>query len=151
MPANTTPIYTLTPNVGQARITAQQASSGRSDCNGTVATDIFKAFTAGSNGSYVREIVVKPAATAAGTATTATNIRVYLSTVGSGSTTSSDTKLIRELSIPSVTAASTTVPTPEFTFPLGFAIPSGMYVHVGSGNTLAASTEFHATVTGGDY
>ena len=151
MPANTSPIYTPTPNVGTARITAQQAGSGKSDGSGTVGTDIFKTFTAGANGSYVRDLTIKPAATAAATTTTATNIRVYLSTVGSGSTTSSDTKLFREIGIPAVSAANTSTPTPDFVIPLGFAIPSGTYIHVGSGNTLAASTEFHTEVVGGDY
>lgn len=151
MPANTTPIYTLTPNIGQARITAQQASSGRSDGGGTVGTDIFKTFTAGSNGSYVRDLVVKAVATAAATNTTATSIRVYRSTVGSGATTSADTKLIRELSIPVVSAANTATPAPDYTIPLGFAMASGDYLHVGSGAAIAANTEFHTTVTGGDY
>lgn len=151
MPANTSPIYTLTPNIGQARITAQQAGSGKSDGSGTVGTDIFKAFTAGANGSFVRDIRIKPAAATAGTTTTATNIRIYLSTVGSGSTTSSDTKLIDEITIPAVTAGSTTAATPQFGVTLNMVIPSGSYIHVGSGNSIAANTEFHATVVGADY
>lgn len=151
MAANIDPIYTLVPNVGTTRITAQQATSGRSDGGGTIATDIFLAFTAGSNGSFVRDIKIKPAATAAATATTATAIRVYISTQGSGATTSANTKLVDEVAVPSVTAASTTTPVPTFSVPLNFAIPSGTFILVGSGAAIAANTEFHVEVIGGDY
>lgn len=151
MAANVAPIFTVLPNVGVTRITAQQATSGRSDGNGTVATDIFLAFSPGSNGSYVREVRIKPAATAAATTTTATSIRIYLSTQSSGATTSANTKLIGEVAVPAVSAASTTVPTPDFTFPLGFAIPSIQFILVGSGATLAANTEFQVVTIGGDY
>lgn len=151
MAANVAPIFTATPNIGVTRITAQQATSGRSDGNGTIATDIFLAFTPGSNGSYVREVRIKPAATAAATATTATSIRIYLSTQSAGSTTSANTKLIGEVAIPTISAASTTVPSPDFTFPLNFAIPSTLFILVGSGATIAANTEHQVVTIGGDY
>jgi len=150
MPANTDPIYTLTPNVGTARITAVQAATARSDGGGTIATDIFKTFTAGSNGSFVREMRVKAAATTA-TTTNATSIRVYFSTVGSGATTSADTKLIGEFAIPAVSAANTTTPSPDFIFPLNVAIPTGSFILVGSGVTIVANTEWQTTCFGGDY
>lgn len=151
MAANTSPIFTLTPNIGTARITAQQASSGRADGSGTVGTDIFLAFSAGAAGSYIREVRVKPTATTAATTTTATSIRIYLSTVNSGSTTSSNTKLLAEIGIPSVSAAATTTPVPDFSFTFNFAIPASTYILVGSGATIAASTEHHVAVIGGDY
>lgn len=151
MTANTNPIYTLTPNIGTARITAQQVGSGKSDGSGTVGTDIFKAFTAGANGSYVNRVLIKPAASTAGTTTTNTSIRVYYSTVGSGSTTSGDTKLLAEINVPAQTAGSTTVPAGEYAQPINRAIPSGSFIHVGSGAAIAAGSEFHVTVDGGDY
>lgn len=151
MPANTSPIFTLTPNTGSARITAQQASSGRNDGNGTVGTDIFLVCSAGSNGTFVSGCRVKAAATAAGTSTTATTIRFYKSSVNTGSTTSSNTKLIGEISIPAITAASTTVATPDYFWPYNKAIGSGEYILAGSGNTLAANTEFQVTAEAGDY
>lgn len=151
MAANIDPIYTVTPNIGMTRITAQQVTSGRGDGNGTIATDIFLAFSAGANGSYVREVRMKPAATAAATTTTATSIRIYISTKNSGATTSADTKLIDEIAIPAVSAAATATPVPVFTLPLNFAIPTGNYILVGSGAAIAASTEFHIVTVGGDY
>lgn len=150
MPANTDPIYTLTPNVGMARITAVQAATARSDGGGTVGTDIFNVFTAGANGSFIKEIRVKAAASTV-TTTNATSIRVYYSTVGSGATTSADTKLISEFAIPAVSAANTTAPSPDFIIPLNVAIPTGSFIHAGSGVTIAANTEWQATAFGGDY
>jgi len=147
----TSPIFPGTVNNGETRITAQQASSGRSDGNGTIGTDIFLAFSAGASGSFVKDIIIKPAATAAATTTTNTSIRVYISTQSSGATTSSNTKLIDEINIPAVSAASTTAPTPTFTIPLNKALESGQYILVGSGATLAANTEFQVIVFGGDY
>lgn len=151
MPANIDPIWVNTPNVDSVRVTAQQAGTGRSDGNGTIATDIFLAFTPGSNGSFLESLIVKAAAATAGTATTATSIRVYLSTQNSGATTSSNTKLIKEFAIPSVTAGSTNTPTPEYTIPMNMRIETAQYVLVGSGAAIAANTEFHVTAVGGDY
>lgn len=151
MAANTTPIFGLTGVLGTTRITAQQANAGRSDGGGTVGTDVFKAATGGTNGTFVKEIRVKAAATAAATNTTATSIRVYASTVGSGATTSADTKLIGEFAIPVVSAANISAPSPDFCFPVNFVVPSGSFLHVGSGAALAANTEFHATAIGMDY
>lgn len=151
MAGNTTPIFAAAGIIGTARITAQQVGAGKSDGSGTIATDIFKCVTGGANGTYVKELRCKAAAATAGTVTTATSIRVYASTVGAGATTSADTKLIAEFAIPAVTAGSTNAPTPDFVIPLNYVIPSGSFLHVGSGAAIAANTEFHATGWGGDY
>ena len=95
MPANTAPIYTLTPNVGRVKITttyAQVKSDGTSA--GSANDFMVKAFTAGANGSYVDTIRFFSVASAAATTGVATTLRAYLSTVASpGATTSSDTFL----------------------------------------------------------
>lgn len=52
MPANTSPIFLLTPNVGRASVST--ANTGR-DGTGTIAT----VFTAGANGSKITEITIK--------------------------------------------------------------------------------------------
>lgn len=151
MAANTSPIFALAGVIGSTRITAQQVGAGKSDGSGTIATDIFKCVTGGANGTYVKELRAKAAASTAGTVTTATSIRVYTSTVGAGATTSADTKLISEFAIPAVTAGSTNAPTPDFIIPLNFVVPNGSFIHVGSGAAIAANTEFHVTGYGGDY
>src|SRR6266566_1177651 len=103
VPANTSPVFTLVPNVGLA---APSAANTKSDGAGTVGTDIFKAFTAGANGSFVTRVRINPVASAAGTATTATVGRVFYSTVTSGATTNANTFLLGEVTLPSVTADS---------------------------------------------
>jgi hypothetical protein len=149
MPANTSPIFTLVPNVGQAKVTA---ANTKSDGTGTVATDVFKAFTAGANGSFVTRVRFNPTASAAGTATTATVARVFYSTVGSGATTGgTDTWLIGEVALPSVSADSSSAPTSPIELMINMAIPTGSFIHVTNHAAPAASTSWQAQVIGGDY
>ncbi len=149
MPANTAPIFTLTPNVGHAKVTAANTSS---QGGGTIASDIFKAFTAGANGSFVTRVQFVPTATAAGTTTTATVGRVFLSTVGSSATTgASDTWLVAEVTLPQVTADSASAPANIIEVMLNFAIPAGTFIHVTNHAAPASSTAWIARVIGGDY
>ena len=69
MPANTSPIFTLTPNVGAASVVA---ANTRSDGNGTIGTDIYKVFTAGSNGAFFNTVRFALTASSAATAAAAT-------------------------------------------------------------------------------
>lgn len=152
---NSDPIYTKTPNVGRVNITAQQVGTGRGDGTGTVGTDIFKVFTAGAQGSFVKEMRIKGVYLAATppASGTATSIRVYTSTVGTGSTTSSDTYLLTEVAIPTLTSlmSATASANPDFIVPLNIALPSGMYILVGSGGGITANTAWTCTCIGGDY
>lgn len=150
MPANTSPIFTLTPNVGKANITAANTSSSGT---GNITTPtIFVAFTAGANGSFVSRLRFNVVATTAGTATTATVGRVYLSTISSGATTGgTDTWLLGEVTLPSVTADSSSAPTNPIEVMLNFAIPSGSTILVSTHAAPAANTSVQATCFGGDY
>jgi hypothetical protein len=150
MPANTAPIFTLTPNVGQVKIT-QSAALANSAGVGTVATDIFKAFTAGANGSLVQRVRFNVVATAAAVSSVATVLRIYLSTVGSGSTTAADTFLLGEVAVPAISAANASNATNYYDFPLNFAIPAGTYIHVSQHAAQTANQSWNATVIGGDY
>lgn len=149
MPANTAPLFALTPNVGTANITAANTNSNGS---GTVGTDIFKAFTAGANGSWVSKVRLNQVATTAGTSTTGTVARIFYSTVGSSTTTGgTNTWLLAEVTIPSVAADSSSAPTNPIEVPLNVAIPSGGFIHVTNHAAPAASTSQQAVVFGGDY
>ena len=150
MPANTSPIFTLTPNVGAVAISA---ANTKSDGTGTaVGTDIFKAFTAGANGSFVTRVRFNPVATTAGTSTTATVGRVYYSTTGSGATTGgTNTFLLGEVTLPSVAADSSSAPTNSVEVMLNIAIPTGSFIHVSTHAAPAANTSIQATCFGGDY
>lgn len=51
MPANTSPIFSITPRVSSVRVSAAATVS---DGTATVGTNIYLAFTPGANGSYIQ-------------------------------------------------------------------------------------------------
>jgi hypothetical protein len=151
MPANISPIFTGTPKVSGTRITTAQANSTGA---GTVGTDYFLAFSAGTNGSYVQRIRFILGGATANTASTAAVLRVYLSTVNAGTTTSANTFLIQEVVAPSQTPnviTGVTAATFPIDVPLNFAIPTGYYLLVGASAVTSANTVWTVTTYGGDY
>jgi len=150
MPANTAPIFTDTPSVGAPK--AISAANTSSAGGGTIGTDIFLIFSAGADGSYVSKVQVQAVATAASTATTATVARLFLSTQSSGATTAgTNTWLLAEVSLPTVTADAPTAATNRVDIPLNVAIPSGYHLLMTTHHAPAANTSQHAVVFGGDY
>lgn len=148
MPENNNPIYARLPNIFSVPISA---ANTKSDGAGTIATDIFKAFTAGLNGAWLTKIKLNPTATAAATNTTATVIRIFISSKTSGVTTSADTYLVQEVSVAAQSADHSTNATFGIEILLGFAIPPSWTVLVTSHAAPAANTAWQATVYGGDY
>jgi hypothetical protein len=148
MPANTAPIFGLTPNVNSV---APVGVNVKSDGSGTIGTDIFKAFTAGSNGAWVSRVRFTSTASVAATTTTNTSVRVFVSSKTSGATTSADTWLVGELNLPSVSAAHSTNATVPQELPCNFAIPAGYTVLVTYHVAHAANSGIQATVFGTDY
>lgn len=149
MSANTEPIYTLTPVVSGVAVGG--AANTKSDGQGTIGTDIFKAFQAGANGSYVTRIRLHPVATVAATATTATLLRIFISSATSGATTQANTFLFQEVAAPSQTADHSTSATNFIEIPFGFALPANYTILVSSHVVNAANTSWTAMVVGGDY
>ena len=155
MPANTSPIFTLTPNVGTAKITttyAQTKSDGTSAGSG--ADFMVKAFTAGANGSYLQKVRFTLGGATANTASTAAVLRVYLSTQSSGAITSANTWLVQEVTAASQTPTVITTltgATYPIDIPLNFAIPTGYHLLVASSAVTSANTVWTVTTYGGDY
>jgi hypothetical protein len=147
MPANTSPIFTLTPKFSSARITAANTSSAG---GGTVGTDIFLAFSPGSNGSYLQKVRFSLTESTIATASAACVLRIFLSTQSSGSTTSSNTWLIQEVVAATQTPSSTLSGSP-IDIPLNFAIPSTQFLLVSASVAPNANTTWNANVFGGDY
>jgi hypothetical protein len=147
---NTAPIFTGTPRVGFTTITSAQNNS---QGNGTIGTNIYLAFSAGANGSYLQKVRFTLGATA-NTASTAAVLRIYLSTQSTGATTSANTWLIQEVAAPTQTpnvVTTLTAATYPIEVPLNFAIPTGQYVLVGVSAITGASTVWNAITFGGDY
>lgn len=151
MAANTAPIFTGVPNLGDAVWLAGTTANVKSDGAGTIGTDMLLLFTAGANGSFLNRVRFSPAATVASTATTASVHRLYLSTVSSGATTSANTSLIGELAAAAQTADQATVGTTPLELPLGFYIPSGTQLLWSMHHAAAANTLWHAVAFGGNY
>ena len=90
----------------------------------------------------------------ANTASTAGVLRVYLSTVNTGATTSANTFLIQEVTAATQTPnviTTLTGATYPIDIPLNFAIQTGYYLLVGSSAVTSANTVWTVTTYGGDY
>ena len=153
MPANTSPIFSLTPNVGSVMITttyAQTKSDGASAGSGV--DFVVKCFTAGANGSYVDRVQFFSVASAAATTGVATTLRAYLSTVAApGATTNANTFLLGEVSAPAVVSSHSTNATNYYEIILGFSIQTGTYIHVSQHVAQTTNQAWLAKVIGGDY
>lgn len=141
MAANTTPIFTLTPNIAFANLLAANANTAL-DGTGTVST----VFTAGTNGSMVNSIIVKSGTTTATSA--AGTLRIWINN-GSTSGAATNNTLVREYVLTANTASSTTS-TVNYEFPLNFQLPTGYKILV-TVATMAASTSWQFTCCGADY
>jgi hypothetical protein len=152
MPANTAPIFTGTPRVGFTTIPASQTNS---QGIGTVGTNIYNAFSAGANGSYLQKVRFSLGGATANTASAAAVLRVYVSTVNTGITSQTNTFLVQEVTAATQTpnvVGTLTGATYPIDVPLNFAIPSGQNLLVGISTVAAsANTVWNAIVFGGDY
>jgi hypothetical protein len=150
MPANTAPIFGLTPNVGHTTIPNANTNSDGTG-NLTSSITIYKLFTAGGNGSWVNKARINVTATTSPTTSNATVIRLYYSTITSGATTSADTKLLAEVAVPAVSADHSTAPTNPIEVPLNFAIPTGSFIHVSSHSAPASAQQYEVVCFGSDF
>lgn len=135
MPANTSPIFPVVPNVGWGKLlTANTAKDG----TGTVVT----VFTAGANGARVDEIRVRALGT-----NVATALRVFQNN-GSTNATATNNTLIAGSTI----AAATISEVAEFgetIISINKSIPAGHVINITIGTTVAAGLQ--VTCYGGDY
>jgi len=135
MPANTSPIFPLTPNVAWGTVaTANTAKDG----TGTVVT----VFTAGANGARLDYLKVRALGT-----NVATVIRVFVNN-GSTNATAANNTLIVDQTI-AATTNSETAQLADNIIQLDIAIPAGYKVFVTLGTAVAAGLQ--VTAFGGDY
>lgn len=150
MAQNTQPIFSLVPNVSSVTLTTTAANTSSAG-GGTVGTDIFKAFTTGSNGSFINKVRFMSVASAAATTGVATTLRIFVSSVGSGSTSASDTFLIGEVSVPAINSDNSTNATNYYDFIINCAIPASRFIHVTQHVAQTTNQNWVATAFGGDY
>lgn len=149
---NTSPIFTETPRISGVRVALAQTNS---QGIGTVGTDYFVAFSAGADGSYLQRTRFS-LTSAANVSSTASVIRLYVSTASAGAATTLNTWLIQEVTAASQTpnvVTTLTGATYPIDIPLNFAIPTGYNLLVGiSATTVSANAPtWIATTYGGDY
>jgi hypothetical protein len=116
---NNLPNFTQQSNIQSVAVTAANTSS---EGGGTVGTSIFLAFTPGANDSFIDFCRWMPTASSAATSTQATVGRIFVSSVNTGSTTSSNTYLVDEVVLPSVSADSSTVANNPLDRPMNFRL-----------------------------
>jgi len=152
MPANTNPIFALTPNIGDVKITTT-AALVRSDGGATnaIGTDHFLAFSSGADGSFVQRIRFIPVASAAAVNSVATTLRVFLSSVNTGTPTTSDTYLLAEISVPLISTSNSTQAVNYYEIPLNIAIPANHYILVSQHVAQTTNQSWQAMVFGGNY
>ncbi len=151
MAANTAPIFTDTPVVGAGIWTSSLTANTKSDGTGTIATDMVKVLTSGADGTFVNRIRLSPAASTAGSSTTNTTGRFYISTVTSGATARTDTFPFAETACPSQTVDNTTTPANYVEIPCGFYLPTGYFIHFSMHHAAAANTSWACLVFAGHY
>lgn len=150
MPANTVPIYPVTPVCPHVVITSSTTANVATDGSSTIGTSSVLVGSSGTNGTFWRFCRIKPYATS-NTTTSATVIRLFKTTQSSGATTNANTSLIGEMQIPAVSAANTTGAVPDFDIPLNIALPSGTNIIAVTSIVAAANSGFAITLFGGDY
>lgn len=145
MPANTLPIFPLTPKVSWGKV---ETANTNYDGTGTVVT----VFTAGAEGSRIDQIKVRALGT-----NVATVLRLFINN-GSTNATATNNTLIHETTIAATTAIQTaqlvdnlitvTVNTTETVPPIPY-LPAGYKINASVGTGVAAGLQ--VTVHGADY
>ena len=151
MAVTATPIFGQTPNRSGALWVAGTTANTRNDGVGTVGTDILLAYTAGANGAYIDRIRLHPVGLVASTLTTATVGRVYLSTIASGATTATNTKLWQEVACPAQTSSQATVGTSPVEIPMGIRLKASDTILFSMHHAAAANTGWQVNVIATDF
>jgi len=145
MPANTSPIYSIVGAVdsvaaNNSGLVVGPTANTALDGSGTM----YKAFTAGSNGSYVQKVRFRPVGSPA-----ATVCRVFISS--STTTSATATWLYDEITLPAVTLSQTAASS-VFELPLNIAVDPSYLLYVTFGtSTGSAGTGYSVVTIAGDY
>jgi hypothetical protein len=136
MPANTKPLFPITPNIGFARLTGANTAI---DGTGTVSTIM----TAGQFGARSDKIVLQSAGT-----NIATLLRIFLNN-GNAQGTGTNNVLWLEVELPATTLSATKQNGPRFEIPMDLALPAGWKINVCLATAVAAG--WHVAQAGGDF
>lgn len=153
MAANTDPIFSRTPDVKLATVSAviPQTNANTSTDGTSSASNMWEIFQADTTeGGYVQKIILKaigsPSATVA---------RVFLSSITGALTigttnTAVNTMLIAELGLPAITVSQTGA-SPHFEIPLNMALPAGYRLLISFGTSTGSNNGYSVITVGGKY
>jgi hypothetical protein len=150
MPANTSPIFGLTPELSGVNITTTAAQARSDGLGGAIGTAQFLAFTSGPSGSFVQKVRFMSVATTPTTGV-ATVLRVTYSTVNTGTPTAGQVFLLGEISVGALASANATNATNFYELPLNFAMPANTYLLVSQHAAQTTNQNWQAFVIGSDY
>ena len=148
MPANTTPIFTVTPKmswgtinpVGLLAVTG--TASGAFDGTNSNVTLVY---TAGANGGFVQKLILE----SGGTNSTASVARLWVNN-GTANTAASANSLIMQYALP-VTTVSTTTATAHIEIPLMYQIPAGYRIYLAISSSANLGAGWYHSIVAGDY
>ena len=150
MPANTSPIWTLTPNVSHADILTA-STNVNTTAPGTVGTNCFLAFTSGVEGSYIQKFRFSFVSTTSVISSVATTLQVYSSTVNTGTTTTANTDLLAIVQAAAQTVSAVTTAPYQIEIPFNFAIPANRFLLVAQSVAQSANSNWQGLAIGGNY
>lgn len=141
MPANTSPIFTLTPAV---EWTTAMTAANTGNVSGTTS---YLVFSASSNGAYVQKIRFRHLPSATNNAATAA--RVWIGN-GNAITAIGNATLFDEITIATNTLNQAAASI-NYELPLNIALPPFYTIYVTLGVAPTANSFIQAVVIGGDY
>ncbi len=144
MVANTSPIFTITPNLSTNGSTGMPAAmtTAANDFDGTGANNTL-IHTAGSNGSYVRKLHFK-----AKGSNIQSVARIFLNN-GSTPGTGTNNVFYDDVQLPATTSSANAPTGPGIDFTMEIALPPGWRIYVGLGTTVSAG--WIAAAVAADY
>lgn len=141
MPANTSPIFTLSPDIQWSTSVVISVNATTDLTTGT----IYLVFTAdATNGGYVQKIRFRAIPGGNNVATVA---RVWINN-GAATGTATNNILFDELTL-AATTANNAGAVQNYELPLAFALPAGYRIYVTLGTVVA--TGYAASIIGGKY
>lgn len=141
MVANKQPIFTEEPNLDYAQGIGTVANTSKVG-NGTIGTDIFVAYTAGADGSFVPSLRAKPLGT-----NIQSLLRVFINN-SADNTVAANNVFHADATLPATTNSETTAQ-PEIEIPLNITLDPGFRILVTVATAVAAG--WSVSVPGGNY
>lgn len=147
MPANTAPIFTVTPKIAWGTTnpigTVAVTSTAASAFDGTTSAVLL--YTAGSNGGFVQKIIMD----AGGTNATVSVARIFVNN-GSTNATAANNTLLMQYTLPTTTV-SNIASLAHIEIPLMLQLPASYRIYILISSSANLTGGWYTSVVAGDY